>query len=172
MSLNQGALFEVPAAAEVSSSKAPRCWVAVASAEHVARGRAEGFMQVCHGKATPLRRVQGGDYVSYYSPTAQFAPLVKTNAADALRAFTAIGVVKPGAPYQVEMTPDFVPFRRDVQWLGAVDRAAAPIAPLLQQLEFTCGKRNWSYQLRFGLFEVSRHDMQLVALALGLSLTF
>lgn len=35
-------------------------WIAVASAEHVRIGRAGGFMQVCHGKATPLRRVKPG----------------------------------------------------------------------------------------------------------------
>ena len=32
-------------------------WLAVASAEHVRRGRAEGFMQVSHGKLGPLRRI-------------------------------------------------------------------------------------------------------------------
>ena len=44
-------------------------WIAVASAEHVRRGREGGFMQVCHGKAAPLRRIQPGDGVVYYSPT-------------------------------------------------------------------------------------------------------
>ncbi len=44
-------------------------WIAVACAEHVRRGREGGFMQVCHGKAVPLRRIQPGDGVAYYSPT-------------------------------------------------------------------------------------------------------
>ena len=43
-----------------------RNWLAVASAEHVEIGRSAGFMQVCHGKASPLRRVQPGDRVVYY----------------------------------------------------------------------------------------------------------
>ena len=47
-------------------------WVAVASAEHVRIGRSKGFMQVCHGKAAPLRRVHPGDGVVYYSPTGAF----------------------------------------------------------------------------------------------------
>lgn len=34
-----------------------KSWIAVASAEHVRSGRAQGFMQVCHGKAAPLRRL-------------------------------------------------------------------------------------------------------------------
>ena len=44
-------------------------WIAVASADHTRRGKAGGFMQVNHGKAAPLRRVQPGDGVIYYSPT-------------------------------------------------------------------------------------------------------
>nr|WP_315485999.1 EVE domain-containing protein [uncultured Undibacterium sp.] len=44
-------------------------WIAVACAEHVAIGRELGFMQVCHGKASPLRRLRAGDKVVYYSPT-------------------------------------------------------------------------------------------------------
>jgi hypothetical protein len=42
-----------------------RNWLAVASAEHVRIGRAEGFMQVCHGKAAPLRRLRPDDWVIY-----------------------------------------------------------------------------------------------------------
>ena len=38
----------------------PRHWIAVASAEHVRLGRTQGFMQVCHGKAAPLRRMRAG----------------------------------------------------------------------------------------------------------------
>lgn len=40
-------------------------WIAVASAEHARRGREGGFMQVCHGKAAPLRRMGAGDRVAY-----------------------------------------------------------------------------------------------------------
>ena len=40
-----------------------RNWLAVASADHVAIGRRGGFMQVCHGKAAPLRRIQPGDTI-------------------------------------------------------------------------------------------------------------
>ena len=43
-------------------------WIAVASANHVARGREGGFMQVGHGKRGPLRRLKTGDRVAYYSP--------------------------------------------------------------------------------------------------------
>jgi hypothetical protein len=133
-------------------------WVAVASAEHVRRGRREGFMQVCHGKAAPLRRMQPGDRVVYYSPTEQF------QGKDKLRSFVAIGTVREGAPYQADMGGGFCPFRRDVAWASARETA---IAPLLPTLAFSAGNRNWGYQLRFGLFEVSESDMLLIAGAMG-----
>jgi hypothetical protein len=58
---------------------------------------------------------------------------------------------------------DWVAHRRDVDWAAADD---APIAPLLDQLDFTAGKTNWGYQLRFGLFEISAHDFDLIAAAM------
>ena len=92
----------------------PKCWVAVASAEHVRIGRTHGFMQVCHGKGTPLRRISPGDWVVYYSPTETFG------GNDRLQAFTAIGVVKSGDPYRADMD-GFQPFRRDVRWINAAE---------------------------------------------------
>lgn len=131
-----------------------RNWIAVASAEHVRLGRAGGFMQVCHGKAAPLRRLRPGDRVAYYSPWEVYRSTEK------LQIFSAIGLVREGEPYQFDMGGGFVPFRRDVGWLKAEE---APIKPLLDVLDFTGGIRNWGYQLRFGLFEVSDHDMRRIA---------
>lgn len=51
------------------TSAAAACWIAVACAEHVARGVAGGFMQVSHGKRAPLVRIRPGDRVAYYSPS-------------------------------------------------------------------------------------------------------
>ncbi len=132
-------------------------WVAVASADHVRRGREAGFMQVGHGKAVPLRRVQPGDRVVYYSPT------VELGGKDKFRAFTAIGVVSAREPYQFDMGDGFHPYRRNVRWLSAYE---APIEPLLNSLEFTAGRRNWGYQLRLGLFPISDHDLQIIATAM------
>jgi EVE domain-containing protein len=137
-------------------------WIAVACAEHVRRGRELGFMQVCHGKGAPLRRIQPGDRVAYYSPTVAFP------GKDKLRAFTAIGVVKAAAPYQFDMGGGFRPFRRDVTWLEADE---TPIQPLVAELEFSAGKRNWGYQLRYGLLSVSDHDMEKIAKAMGAALS-
>jgi hypothetical protein len=136
-------------------------WIAVASADHVRRGRAGGFMQVNHGKAAPLRRIKPGDGIVYYSPAATMG------LKDKLQSFTAIGTVRQGEPYRGDMGGGFTPFRRDVDWLEADDTS---IAPLLGRLDCTAGKANWGYQLRFGLFEITGHDFALIAEAMGASL--
>jgi hypothetical protein len=136
----------------------PRYWLGVACADHVARGRAGGFMQVNHGKATPLRRLVPGDGIAYYSPTRAMG--VK----DGLQSFTAIGTVAAGEPYRGEMGGGFMPFRRDVAWHAAIPAA---IKPLLDRLELTAGKPNWGYALRFGLIEIVAADFALIAEAMG-----
>lgn len=134
-----------------------RCWVAVASADHVARGLAGGFMQVCHGKAAPLRRIRPGDRVVYYSPTTVFGQR------QVLQAFTALGIVQAGEPYAFDMGGGFVPYRRDVAWQAT---QPAPIAGLLDHLAFTRGKRNWGYPMRLGLFDITPDDMAHIARAM------
>lgn len=137
---------------------ARKAWIAVASAEHVRIGRQAGFMQVCHGKASPLRRITLGDRVIYYSPTVVFG------GKDRLQAFTAIGMARDGAPYQVEMESGFRPWRRDVDWQPAEE---TPIQPLLDRLAFTRAGSNWGYQLRFGLFGIGDEDADMIAEAMS-----
>jgi hypothetical protein len=48
-----------------TNSAARKYWIAVASAERVRRGRGEGFMQINHGKAAPLKRVKPDDGLSF-----------------------------------------------------------------------------------------------------------
>jgi hypothetical protein len=90
-----------------------RNWIAVASAQHVGRGREGGFIQVCHGKGGPLRHLRAGDGIVYYSPTVSFG------GADRLQAFTGIGFVRDERIYQVEMCEGFRPFRRDLNYVDA-----------------------------------------------------
>ena len=138
-----------------------RNWLAVASAEHVEIGRNGGFMQVCHGKATPLRRVQPGDRIVYYSPNRIYSPSHALRGKDRLQAFTAIGTVK-GALYKADMGFGFHPFRRDVAWH---DAEPAPLALLQEELAFT-QEKNWGYRLRQGLVEISDADMTAIAAAM------
>jgi hypothetical protein len=135
-----------------------RFWIGVACAEHTARGRAGGFMQVGHGKEAPLRRLHAGDRIVYYSPARTLG------GKDRLQAFTSIGILKDDRIYQADMGGGFKPFRRDVIYLPA---ESASILPLLQTLEVTCGKRNWGYPFRRGLIEITEHDFKVIADAMG-----
>ena len=139
---------------------ARRFWVGVAAANHIARGVAGSFMQVNHGKEAPLKRLQPGDVIAYYSPVETYG------GKDSLKSFTALGLVKAGAPYQGDMGEGFKAFRRDVDWF---ETKPASIMPLLQELSFTKGQTHWGYKFRFGLFEISENDMQLIAQAMGVS---
>jgi hypothetical protein len=139
-----------------------RNWLAVASADHVHIGLQAGFMQVSHGKVLPLRRIQPGDRVVYYSPNQRYSPSHARREKDRLQAFTAIGTVKPGNPYRAEMDAGFQPFRRDVAWHEA---GPAPLAALQGRLAFT-RERNWGYRLRQGLVEISSDDMTTIAEAM------
>jgi len=132
-------------------------WIAVASAEHARRGK-DGFMQVNHGKKAPLQRIRAGDGVTYYSPAETIG------GKDRLQSFTTIGRVRDEDLYQGVMGGDFTPWRRNVDYVEANE---APIAPLLDELEFTRGNRNWGYQMRFGLFEISEQDFFAIAAAMG-----
>jgi len=133
-------------------------WVVVASAEHVALGRAQGFMQAGHGKEAPLRRLRRGDRVVYYSPVRVFG------ARDAYQSFTAIGTLRDERVYQAEMAEGFKPFRRNVDWLPG---QSAPIRPLLGELSFTRGAPNWGQAFRYGLFRIDEADFACIAQAMG-----
>lgn len=136
-------------------------WIAVASATHARRGCAEpgaGYMQVCHGKVAPLRRVKPGDRVAYYAPT------VTMGGSDKLQAFVSLGLVKPGEPYAFDMGGGFVPFRKGVDYVPARE---APIAALLDHFDFVQDRARWGYAFRFGLVAINDHDMRLIADAMG-----
>ena len=140
-------------------------WIAVASADHARRGcaaPAAGYMQVCHGKCAPLKRVAPGDRVAYYAPT------VTMGGKDKCQRFVSIGLVQAGHPYAFEMGSGFTPYRRDVTYVPAQE---TPILPLLNQFEFIEDRQRWGYKFRFGLFKVVDADMRLIAQAMQADLT-
>lgn len=137
----------------------PRSWIAVACAEHVARGVAGSFMQVCHGKAAPLRRLRPGDRVAYYSPTRRLG------GGERLQCFTALGVVQGESIEQVDMGGGFRPFRRTVRFEATA--MAASIAALQALPGFTLKGAGWGARLRFGLLVIDEPSMDLIAAAMG-----
>ena len=125
------------------TSRPPKAWIAVASAGHVAIGRAQGFAQVNHGKSAPLQRLRPGDALNYYAPTQTY------RGKDRLQAFVAYSRVAVGDICQGIMAEGLHPVRRNLHWAAA---SHASIAPLLEHLSFTAGKTNWGAAFRYGLF--------------------
>ena len=67
------------------------------------------------------------------------------------------------APYQVEMSTDFHPWRRDMEFLPVHE---APIRPLLDELDFVEDRSRWGYKFRFGVFEIGADDFERIRRAL------
>lgn len=134
--------------------KLPRYWVAVVSLDHALRGVNGGFIQVCHGKAAPLKRMRKDDYLLIYSPK------LSMNGTEKCQSFTAVGSVKDELIYPFRMTETFVPFRRNINFN---DSKACSILPLIPQLEFITDKKHWGYPFRFGFFEITENDFTLIA---------
>ena len=74
-----------------------RYWIGVAAKAHVERGVAGAFCMFSHGRHDAVKRVRPGDWIAYY------APRTELEGGDAVRAFTAIGCVAEGEPYEAEM---------------------------------------------------------------------
>jgi len=139
-----------------------RDWVNTISLEHVRRGVEGGFTQADHGKSTRLSRLQAGDRIVFYSPRTNYPD------GDPLQQFTACGVITGSEVYQVEMSPDFHPWRRAVTF---VQCAPIPIKPLLGQLTFIPDERNWGFTFRRGLFQIPADDFDRIAQAMDARLT-
>jgi hypothetical protein len=133
-----------------------RYWLGVASKNHVMIGVSQGFAQVNHGRRAPLLRMQPGDGLVYYSPRHELG------SPGILQAFTAIGQIV-GEAYQVQVTPDFAPWRRSVSYRTNVSDAL--IGELKSMLHLT-NVPNWGYRLRFGLVELTATDFELISNAM------
>ena len=80
-----------------------------------------------------------------------------------LQAFTAIGQITDDEPYQAEVSPDFTPWRRKVDFLDCVE---TPIRPLLERLDFIEDKSRWGFKFRFGVFRIGDHDLDVLRSAM------
>lgn len=132
-------------------------WVNVISRDHVQRGVAGGFTQANHGKARGLKRMNQGDWLIFYSPKTAY------QGGEPLQAFTAIGQIADEELYQFEMSPDFTPWRRHVDFQPCHE---VPVRPLIDDLDFILDKTHWGYRFRFGLFPISEHDFELLRSAM------
>ena len=129
-------------------------WIIVASKDHVKNGIAQGIAQACHGKASPLRRMHKGDFIIYYSGKQTMGQTQQC------QQFTAIGKVMDEQTYQFQVSEDFCPSRRNIEFLPSKDIS---ILPLIGELDFIRNKKSWGYPFRFGFFEIKRHDFELIS---------
>jgi len=106
-------------------------WIGTVSRSHVLCGLRGRFVQLNHGKKVPLQRMKAGDLLAMYSPRTDYPD------GEPLQAFTALGVVKTGEIYQVEMAEDFKPYRVDVEFLPGSE---AKVRPLIPRLSFVKDK--------------------------------
>ena len=132
-------------------------WVNTISRDHVRQGVEGGFTQAGHGKASGLKRLRAGDWLVFYSSKTSL------HKGEPVQAFTAIGRVADDELYQVEMTPGFRPWRRNLEFANCVE---APIRPLIADLTFIKDKKHWGYVFRFGLFEIPQEDFTRIKRAM------
>jgi hypothetical protein len=133
-------------------------WINTVSRDHVQQGVRGRFTQANHGKPHMLRRMARGDWIVFYSPRSA------VSGGESLQAFTAIGQIADDEPYQVEVTPDFVPWRRNVRFVAGDE---TPIRPLIDDLHFIGDKKRWGYKFRFGVFKIDDHDLDLIRQAMA-----
>lgn len=134
-------------------------WINTVSLEHVRLGVEGGFTQADHGRSTRLKRLRPGDGLVFYSPRTAM------RGGTPLREFTALGRVSGAEPYQVEMSSDFHPWRRSVDFCEVI---SAPARPLVADLDFITDPKRWGFPFRRGLFEIGRADFLRIAEAMGL----
>ena len=128
-------------------------WIAVVSKDHTMRGVAGSFMQVCHGKQAPLKRMKSNDWILVYSPKLSMEGEIKC------QSFTAIGQAIDEDVYQFQMTPAFNPYRRAIKFYNCQETS---ILPLINDLEFIQNKSRWGFPFRFGFFEIKENDFTLI----------
>lgn len=135
----------------------PKYWIVVASKNHISRGIEGGFIQAGHGKLAPLKRMKINDWVVCYSPKQTLEGDEKC------QAFTAIGRLCDEEIYQVKMSDDFIPYRRNIKFS---DCREVPILQLIPGLEFIVNKKSWGYPFRIGFFEIQQPDFNLISKAM------
>ena len=132
-------------------------WINTVSLDHVTRGIEGGFTQANHGSPYNLKRMNRGDYIIFYSPKTNF------NDRKPLQQFTALGKCIDDKPYQVEMSPDFHPWRRNIEYLRCKE---TPVKALISNLSFIKDKQKWGFPFRRVMFEIPQEDFLKIAEAM------
>jgi hypothetical protein len=126
----------------------------VASKNHVKSGIVEGIAQACHDKSSSLQRMSEGDFVIYYSGKQTLGK------PEICQDFTAIRKVNDDRIYPVQMSDNFCPSRRNIEFYQSKD---VSILPLINDLNFIQNKKSWGYPFRFGFLEINQYDFDLIS---------
>jgi hypothetical protein len=89
-----------------------------------------------------------------------YSPKLSMDGDEKCQSFTAIGQTADDTIYQYQMTKDFIPFRRNIKFRNCEETS---ILPLIEQLDFIENKTRWGYPFRFGFFEITEHDFNLIS---------
>jgi hypothetical protein len=93
-----------------------------------------------------------------------YSPRTSYPDGEPLQSFTATGTIVSGEVYQVELLPDFKPYRVGVRFSRCSE---APIKPLIERLSFIKSKTHWGAAFRFGQLKIPATDFALIAEAMG-----
>ncbi|WP_433816082.1 EVE domain-containing protein [Flavobacterium johnsoniae] len=130
-----------------------RYWIATISKEHAQLAIKGSFIQVCHGKEAPLKRMKKDDYILIYSSK------IKMMENEKYQMFTALGKVSDDRVYPFQMTEQFKPFRRNIEFLKCNE---VSILSMIENLEFITDKKHWGYPFRYGFFEINENDFNFI----------
>lgn len=111
------------------------------SSDHVMKGVHGGFAQLFHGKEAPLKKMNTGDWIIYYSSKVSF------NESTPYQKFTTFGKVIDDYVFQFDTGNDFTPFRRNIDFISCIETS---IHPLIPHLSFIKNENRWDYPFRFG----------------------
>lgn len=136
------------------TNRETKYWIIVASKDHVKSGMEQGIAQACHGKVAPLKRMRKDDFVIFYSGKQTLGK------SETCQKFTAIGRVKDDEVFQFQMTENFCPSRRNIEFFESKE---VSILSLINDLSFIQNKQSWGYPFRFGFFEIGKNDFDLIS---------
>ena len=136
-------------------------WICVVSKEHALKGIEGGFIQACHGKQAPLKRMKVGDFVTFYCPNIAFLGKEKH------QKFIGVGQVVDNYVYQYSMSENFNPFRMNISYFKNSPIPEISIHGLINSLEFIKDKQHWGYIFQFGHIEIPKQDFHLILKAMN-----
>lgn len=125
-------------------------WIGVASLDHARLGIEGGFVQLCHGKSKPLKRMRKNDIIIYYSPKTSLSSQKRC------QSFTAMRRIMDDNTYSFQMSDTFLPFRRDVEFIKKIQLVS--IYNVMYDLDFIEDVKHYGEKFRFGHLDISRED--------------